>query len=336
MLLALLSPALRAPMGRPRAAVRLSATATTVEEQIVDVASYLDESLALVVAELQTICSTCLVGITPHAQDMTFLGLEDFVCSDFHSSAGSQYYPPRDCAAEDAAWAAYPSSDSAPCCRNATLTRASVAMMTEELAYGITHLPLATLLAGGSDPSYDSTEYFVQFYAQRRRFIVQLIVSRAQRMAATAYHAKLEADTPHRIEPPPVRQLLGALMRAPPDALLGALHSDARRGRLVSMLAATAEGGDAEGVALSRGCLLAAAAALPQCSADAAARNGKAQPTELQREVRRESEQGPFRVAMGKSHVDGARKEGVVATGKVAQRVQSEELVDVRCILGGE
>ena len=80
-------------------------------------------------------------------------------------------------------------------------------------------------------------------------------------------------STPHRIELPPVRQLLGALMRAPPDALLGALHSDARRGRLLSMLAVTAESGDAEGVALSRGCLLAAAAALPQCVADAAAQS---------------------------------------------------------------
>ena len=48
-------------------------------------------------------------------------------------------------------------------------------MMTEALAYGITSLPLTTLLSGGSDPSYSSTEYFVRFYIDHFRFILQVL-----------------------------------------------------------------------------------------------------------------------------------------------------------------
>ena len=71
----------------------------------------------------------------------------------------TSYYPSRDCVEEDAAWALNPSSLTAPCCANATLVRASVAMMTEALAYGITELDLETLLSGGTDPSYSSSTH---------------------------------------------------------------------------------------------------------------------------------------------------------------------------------
>ena len=64
-------------------------------------------------------------------------------------------------------------------------------MMTEALAYDITSLPLAKLLAGGTDPSYSSTAYFVDHYVSTRHFILQLIVSRAQRFAATEFHAEV-------------------------------------------------------------------------------------------------------------------------------------------------
>ena len=80
------------------------------------------------------------------------------VCSDFDSEKGSAAYPSRNCEVDDARWAMAPSSLSAPCCENATLVRASVAMMTESLAYGITTLPLGQLLSGGSDNTYSSAE----------------------------------------------------------------------------------------------------------------------------------------------------------------------------------
>lgn len=114
-------------------------------------------------------CTNCLLGLTPQSRDMTYLDLEDFVCSGFDSVTGERRYPARDCEQADRAWAASPSSLTAPCCDNSTLVRASIAMMTEALAYGITELPLETLLSGGSDPSYSSTEYFVKFYIDRCR-----------------------------------------------------------------------------------------------------------------------------------------------------------------------
>ena len=172
--------------------------AATELDQIV---RYLDKDMASVVAELKTICEHCGVGLTPQARDMTFLGLDDFVCSDFDSVMGERVYPTRDCETVDAEWAAHPSSLTAPCCSNATLLRASVAMMTEALAYSITALPLDVLLNGGTDPSYSSTEYFVDYYIQEKSFIMQLIVSREQRMAGIEYHvAPRKHDAPKRVE----------------------------------------------------------------------------------------------------------------------------------------
>ena len=173
-------------------------------EDVADIAAYLDGNLALVVAQLKSLCPHCEVGITPKPQDMTFLGLDDFVCSDFDSTIGWSHYPSRDCQLENAQWAKEPSPLSAPCCDNATLVRASVAMMTEHIAYNLLTLPLYTLLNGGSDPSYSSTEYFVRFYVEHYNFVLQLIVSRFQRMAATEFHvADIRKDAPTLLTPIP-------------------------------------------------------------------------------------------------------------------------------------
>ena len=78
--------------------------------------------------------------------------------------------------------------------------------MTEALAYGITSLPLETLLTGGTDPSYSSTEYFVQFYADHYNFLLQLIVSRGQRMAGSSFYVgPRRRDAPDRVEVIPRR-----------------------------------------------------------------------------------------------------------------------------------
>ena len=46
--------------------------------------------------------------------------------------------------------------------------------------------------------------YFVEYYAAKKSFIVQLIVSRSQRFAATAYSVKpIRADAPDRVTPTP-------------------------------------------------------------------------------------------------------------------------------------
>ena len=151
------------------------------------------------------VCAACEVGLTPQRRDMTFLSLEDFVCSDFDSRHGSNYYPSRDCESEDADWAAHPSSLSAPCCANATLVTASIAMMTESLALGVTEMPLDTLLSGGTDPSYSSTEYFINHHVTEDNFLLQLIVSRSQRMAGSSFHVvEGDADAPNRVQILPI------------------------------------------------------------------------------------------------------------------------------------
>ena len=74
-------------------------------------------------------CLNCKVGITPINRDMNHLSLVQFICSDFDSTAGTDDYPSRDCAAADAAFSQSPSFALTPCCADASLVRASVALM---------------------------------------------------------------------------------------------------------------------------------------------------------------------------------------------------------------
>ena len=80
---------------------------------------------------------------------------------------------------------------------------------------------------------------------------------------------------PHRVELPPARQLLAALLRGHGDALRSALRSAATGSRLLTMIAAQA-GGAEHGTALARGCLQVGAAALPARMGEAPARRALA------------------------------------------------------------
>lgn len=168
-----------------------------------EIANTLEADIADVIAQLKSICTICGVGVTAHEEDLAFLGLKDFVCSDFDSLEGVASYPPRDCMEADAVWASNPSSNSAPCCGNATLVTASIAMMVEALVYGQTTMELGTLLSGGSDPSFSSTEYFVAHNIDVHKFVTQLVVSQKGRMAAVQYHASWydREHVPGRVDP---------------------------------------------------------------------------------------------------------------------------------------
>ena len=60
------------------------------------------------------VCPECEVGLTAKHGDMFALALNDFVCSDFYSEAGSSDYPTRNCESDDEAWCARASSPSPP------------------------------------------------------------------------------------------------------------------------------------------------------------------------------------------------------------------------------
>ena len=78
---------------------------------------------------------------------MEFLSLTDFICADFMSTVNSQDYPPRECKQADRAWAAAPTVFGAPCCHNATLVVASVAMVSMHEVGSRTEASLEELLA---------------------------------------------------------------------------------------------------------------------------------------------------------------------------------------------
>ena len=90
---------------------------------------FLDPELTNLTGALNQLCRDCDVGVTSLAKSLSSFTLQDFVCSDFDSSAGTSDYPTRDCAASDAEYAAAPSPTRAPCCRDPTLVRASMSIM---------------------------------------------------------------------------------------------------------------------------------------------------------------------------------------------------------------
>lgn len=165
-----------------------------------NVAKMLQDGVPQVVTALDDTCRSCAVGLTSFKEDLRFIGLESFVCSDFDSQANSEDYPPRRCAIADAAWAAAPSSDSAPCCKNSTLLKASIAMMSEHERTGVTKQPLLELLhkKGGST---SATQHYIETHVTSDQFLLQLVVSRDEHMAAVEYYADWvdRKDAPNRL-----------------------------------------------------------------------------------------------------------------------------------------
>jgi hypothetical protein len=92
--------------------------------------AFLSTDLDRLTTELSLVCRNCEVGITDQSKQLTSMNLEDFVCSDFDSTDGTNVYPSRDCPAADLAYAMAPSPKRAPCCLNQSLVTASMAVMT--------------------------------------------------------------------------------------------------------------------------------------------------------------------------------------------------------------
>ena len=143
------------------------------------------DGLPQVVDALQNMCDTCAVGLTSHEEDLRFLGLDSFVCSDFDSEKNTEAYPMRDCAVQDSQWARAPTSDTAPCCQNASLVKASIAIMAKHERTGLRHASLSSLSEDVEAAAFD----YVERHVTRDQFLMQLIVSRRQRLAAAQYRA---------------------------------------------------------------------------------------------------------------------------------------------------
>lgn len=92
--------------------------------------AYLNTDIDAMTTELAATCANCKVAITDQSLDLASLSMKQFVCTDFSSIEGSNYYPARDCPAADAEYANQPDFNTAPCCINQTLVRASMSAMT--------------------------------------------------------------------------------------------------------------------------------------------------------------------------------------------------------------
>ncbi len=173
-----------------------------------EVSAYLDERLPAVIEGIGSQCPLCLTGLTPVIKNLQDLDLHDFTCSDFDSEKGSWHYPARNCSAVDAAWAVAPTSLSAPCCTNATLVRASHALMELTEHEGVTNVSASAIHASfpewhGDPSTYGemALQYLINFDHNHgwidgvgagahsvERGIVQLAIQRDQRMVGIEMH----------------------------------------------------------------------------------------------------------------------------------------------------
>ncbi|KAJ1638477.1 hypothetical protein T492DRAFT_206012 [Pavlovales sp. CCMP2436] len=165
-------------------------TLLTQVEQVVD---FVGAGIPQLVSSVSRVCPRCDIAITPSAADLRLLNLTSFVCTSFDSSAGTDSYPSRDCAAENKIWASKPSIESAPCCDDARLVRLSLELM------GIASLPdahfadSASLSAAKGRPSEELARAGARAFvsdAIDRKYVVQMVISRAERMVGAEFHAE--------------------------------------------------------------------------------------------------------------------------------------------------
>mmetsp|Transcript_44285 Transcript_44285/g.137927 ORF Transcript_44285/g.137927 Transcript_44285/m.137927 type:complete len:724 (+) Transcript_44285:75-2246(+) len=150
--------------------------------------AYIEDRISTLPGHLQSYCPDCLVGITKEHTSMKKTSLAAFACADFDSTVGTNDYPPRDCATADAAWARFPTPTEAPCCGNHTLVMASIMMMARSHERGETHMPLEVLVHQGKDEA--ALKAMVRSQLNRSDTVLQLIISRAQRMVGIHYTAQ--------------------------------------------------------------------------------------------------------------------------------------------------
>ncbi|KAG8457576.1 hypothetical protein KFE25_003730 [Diacronema lutheri] len=148
--------------------------------QVVD---FVGAGIPQLLTAMRIACPRCDLALTQSAADMERLNLTDFVCSDFSSESGTDAYPTRACAVENARWAAAPSTSSAPCCDDARLVRFSLELMG---AAAMGDRPEAPRDA---ERARAGARAFVES-AIDGGYVVQLIVSRAQRMVGIEHHAR--------------------------------------------------------------------------------------------------------------------------------------------------
>jgi len=149
-----------------------------------DLMVFLSSRISVFASGMKRVCPSCQVNIATVGISLESLSLAQFACADFDSVEGTNNYPSRDCGAADSAWAANPRVDRAPCCQNETLVRASVAMMARAISTGEQQAGMASLL---SDKG--TWEDFIEHQLDQRDSLVQVIISRGQRMVGINYIA---------------------------------------------------------------------------------------------------------------------------------------------------
>lgn len=165
---------------------------------------YITHELEEIIEYSYELCPKCHVAIASKSSDMHILTMADFVCSDWTIDITTAHYPPRDCHAADDAWRANPTAHGAPCCDDPELVLASIALMAAYKEHGIeteTIEHLTNLSAGGL--GNEEIHAYVDHHIDSDNFLLQLIISRDERMVGVMYTAeRVDADhQPHLVDP---------------------------------------------------------------------------------------------------------------------------------------
>ena len=169
-----------------------------------DCEHYITHELEEIIEYSYELCPKCHMAIASKSSDMHILEMGDFVCSDWSIDIETAHYPLRDCRAADAAWRANPTAHGAPCCDDPELVLASVALIAAYKEHGIateTIEHLTNLSAGAL--GNEKIHSYVDHHIDTDNFLLQLIISRDERMVGVMYTAKrVDAEhQPHLVDP---------------------------------------------------------------------------------------------------------------------------------------
>jgi hypothetical protein len=159
---------------------------------------YITHELEEIIEYSYELCPKCHIAIASKPNDMHNLDLYDFVCSDWTIDAETAHYPPRDCHAADETWRANPTVHGAPCCDDPELVLASIALMAAYKQHGIetdTIAHLTNLSAGAL--GFEEIHSYVDHHIDTDSFLLQLIISRGERMVGVVYTAS-RVDPEHQ------------------------------------------------------------------------------------------------------------------------------------------
>ncbi|KAG8462396.1 hypothetical protein KFE25_012216 [Diacronema lutheri] len=177
--------------------------------------SFIKYDLTRYISGVKKYCPECGIALTVQDRELGSIPEERVICSDFELAVGAQrtigdlpIYPPRDCAAANAAFALKPDALSFPCCEHSSLRLAALALKVRAFL-----VALGSSVESGEGISIDALQRdevvdaasaaYVALVLRAGGAFAQVVVRRDAHFVGIAYRASYVNDrwVPGIIEP---------------------------------------------------------------------------------------------------------------------------------------